>query len=332
MQLEKYKNLIHSELSLLDEYLEYIVTKNLKDSGAQLQEIIKYVSSGQGKRIRAVILLLLAKSFSYTGDTEIIKEDAKNTFNDYIKLAALIELLHTATLLHDDVIDESKFRRNKITVNYKWHDVASMVAGDWLLSIIFQILIEINNWEIFQLFSKAFNTLVSGELEQLKFVNSNTISYDQYIQIITKKTAILFELATAIPAILQKKDSKTLAYAKNYGFNVGLSFQMTDDILDYLGDPKLRGKEALEDINNGKLTLPIIELVKINPAYSKFCLKGANIQELIALLNSTDAIKNSIAITKNLSSIAIKNLETINDNCYTEALTQIAELITERLH
>jgi len=333
MQLEKYKSLINSELSILEEYLEYIVSKNLKTSGSQLQEIINYVSSSKGKRIRAVILLLLAKSFNENSNKEVTKKESEeHKFNDYIKLAALIELLHTATLLHDDVIDESKFRRNKITVNYKWNDVASMVAGDWLLSIIFQILIEINNWEIFQLFSQAFNALVSGELEQLKFVNANNISYDQYIKIITKKTAILFELATAVPAVLNKKDPQTILNVKNYGFNIGLSFQMTDDILDYLGDPKIRGKEALEDLNNGKLTLPLIELIKIDPSHLKFCKKDADTQELLNLLTSSGAIQNSISITKQLSSVAIKNLETINDNCYTEALTQIAELITERLH
>ena len=217
-------------------------------------------------------------------------------------------------------------------MNYKWGNLSSIVAGDWLLSIIFQILVDINNKEILKIFSNAFNNLVSGELQQLKFVNNNKLSYEQYLQIITKKTAILFELATAIPAILSKSNNEILYHVKNYGFNLGLSFQMSDDILDYLGDPKIRGKNIGEDINNGKITLPVIELLKINPQYYKIYSSNHDIDKLLEILNSTGAIKNSIAITKMHCDAAIKNLEPINNSCYTEALTHIAESITSRLH
>lgn len=211
-----------------------------------IAEITNHLVSSGGKRVRPILHLLCAKLCG-----------AKDLSGNY-NLAAAIELIHSATLLHDDVVDNSKSRRGKDTANAIWDNKAPILVGDYLFSISFQLMVRSGDLRVLDLLAKASSVMADGEVMQLENSNDITLSKETYLDIIFGKTAVLFEAACESAALLAKKDEKEILALREFGKNLGIVFQIVDDILDYSSSAKDMGKEVGDDFFEGKVTLPII--------------------------------------------------------------------------
>ncbi|MFT5702867.1 MAG: octaprenyl-diphosphate synthase [Rickettsiales bacterium] len=217
-----------------------------KDKAEMIVDITNHLVLSGGKRIRPILTILAAKICGY------------NSGNRHCNLAAAIELIHTATLLHDDVVDGSSLRRGRKTANSIWDNKASILVGDYLLSVAFQLMVKDGSLETLDVLSKTSGIMADGEVLQLMNSNDINISEEKYLQIITSKTAILFSAATKVGAIINNCDQDTKNALADFGNNLGIAFQIIDDILDYSADEKTLGKEIGNDFYEGKITLPII--------------------------------------------------------------------------
>lgn len=239
--------------------------KQLNSDVVLINQIAEYIINNGGKRLRPMLMLLITKAFDYNGDQNI-------------NLAAVIELIHTATLLHDDVVDESEMRRGEKTSHEIWGNSASVLVGDFLYSKSFQMMVEANKMQIMAILSGATNKIAEGEVQQLLNVGNLDLSEMAYYQIIANKTAKLFEATCQLAAVITDQNQATQIAMKEYGMLLGMAFQIADDILDYTADDNEIGKNLGDDFNEGKLTLPLIYL-----------LKNGNDQQRTEIIN---AIKN----------------------------------------
>ena len=245
----KLKNSVEEKLVLVEEKIK---TKLLSEVNL-VEKMTNYHVQTGGKRLRALLTLGSAKLCGYSKGSRDIN------------LAACIELIHGATLMHDDVIDSSKIRRGKKTINTIWGNQSSILVGDYLLSRCFEMMVEDGNLEILKLLSSTSAKIAQGEILQLQHKGEIDMLEETYLKIITSKTAILFAAATRVGAILSNKESREKDALEFYGKNLGLTFQIADDTLDYNSELKLFGKNVGNDFFEGKITLPIILLFqKIN--------------------------------------------------------------------
>lgn len=251
--MEKIQALLKQEIKQLDD----TITNRLSSDVVLINQISQYIIHSGGKRLRPILLILMAKALNYQGKHHII-------------LAAVIELIHTATLLHDDIVDESAMRRNKETVNEVWGNAASVLVGDFLYSRSFEMMVEPQEIEIMNVMAKATNIIAQGEVLQLLNTQNISLTEKEYITMITRKTACLFEAATDIAGIIAKKERKKIA---QYGLFLGIAFQIIDDVLDYTADSETIGKNIGDDLREGKMTLPVIYAIqntsKTNTEYLK---------------------------------------------------------------
>ena len=238
------KNLLNSKLNKLKTLIE----QNLKSDVNLIEKMSNHHLSSGGKRLRALLTLESAKLTGY-------KEDKRD-----INLAACVELIHSATLLHDDVIDESELRRGKKTTNSIWGNQSSILVGDYLLSRCFEMMVEDGDLEILKLLSSTSAKIAQGEVLQLQHKGEADLLEETYIDIINLKTASLFSAATKTGACLSKSNEKEKKALESYGKNLGLAFQIADDALDYYAKEKLFGKEIGKDFFEGKVTLPLITI------------------------------------------------------------------------
>ena len=236
------KNLLSSKLS----NVESLIKQKLKSEVNLIEKMSNHHLSSGGKRLRALLTLESAKLTGYRGD----KRD--------INLAACVELIHSATLLHDDVIDESKLRRGEKTTNSIWGNQSSILVGDYLLSRCFEMMVEDGDLEILELLSSTSAKIAQGEVLQLQHKGEADLLEETYIDIINLKTASLFSAATKTGACLSDSNEKEKKALESYGRNLGLAFQIADDALDYYAKEKLFGKEVGKDFFEGKVTLPLI--------------------------------------------------------------------------
>ncbi|NWG03104.1 MAG: polyprenyl synthetase family protein [Syntrophaceae bacterium] len=239
--LETVHECIGGDLEKVDQEFR----KNLESSVPIISVIGEYLLLSGGKRIRAKLLLLSAKLCGYDGDL-------------HISMASLVEFIHTATLLHDDVVDRADLRRGMDSANSKWGNEASVLVGDFLFTKCFSLLVKSENWKILQVMSKATTTMAEGELEELIRTNDLSLTEEDYLSIVTRKTASLISAATQIGAILGNvSDDKEKALTE-FGLNVGIAFQIIDDYLDYTSNEEAFGKKIGIDLQDGKITLPLI--------------------------------------------------------------------------
>jgi octaprenyl-diphosphate synthase len=218
---------------------------NLRSNVPIISAIGEYLLLSGGKRFRAKLLLLSSKLCGYRGDV-------------HISMASLIEFIHTATLLHDDVVDRAELRRGIDSANSKWGNEASVLVGDFLFTKCFSLLVQSGNWKILQIMSKATTTMAEGELEELVRTNDLSLTEDGYLSIITRKTASLISAATQIGAILGHVSEEKERALSEFGMNVGIAFQLIDDHLDYTSNEEEFGKKIGIDLQDGKITLPLI--------------------------------------------------------------------------
>ena len=312
--------LMKSDLVMMDEILV-----NRLDSNVDLiSQMSQYIINSGGKRIRPLLLLLCARATNYKGDY-------------HHSMAVVIELIHTATLLHDDVVDSSSIRRGHETANELWGNAPSVLVGDFLYSRAFEIMVEPNSMQIMKILSKATNQISEGEVLQLLSIKNANVSQTEYFEVIERKTACLFNAACQIAGILAESNKNVINGLGSFGMHLGNAFQIIDDTLDYESNSSVIGKEVGDDLSEGKVTLPMIYALENTKGSEKATLSNAitnadssNIDNIINILLSVNAFEYSRKVAKNESTKALKFLEVIPNSEYRSALQLLCELSLDR--
>ena len=315
---------IHSLMKSDMEKTDNILIDRLNSNVDLINQMSHYIIASGGKRIRPLLLLLCARATNYGG-------------TDHHAMAVVIELIHTATLLHDDVVDESTTRRNQDTANELWGNAASVLVGDFLYSRAFEILVEPNSMSIMRILSKATNQIAEGEVLQLLNIRNDNVSQTKYFNVIEQKTARLFEAACKIGALLSDSSEKTINSLGDFGLHLGIAFQIIDDALDYESNSITMGKEVGDDLSEGKITLPMIYALEKTSGSENKILRDAiktadasNIDKIINILCSVNAFEFTRKIAENESQKALKSLKNIPDSEYRSALKLLCELSLNR--
>ena len=301
-----------------------LIQKNLKSDVHLISQVSKYIVRSGGKRLRPILVLLAAKALNYRG-------------KKHINAAAIIEFIHTATLLHDDVVDDSLKRRNRDTANIVFGNQASVLVGDFLYSRAFQMMVELNQMPVMRVLADTTNTIAKGEVMQLMNIGNVNLSEKEYFTVIYRKTSRLFEAGIEIAAILTKQNEKIHSKMKIFGKSLGISFQLIDDSLDYSASPNKLGKNLGDDLAEGKITLPIIYAIKnSSPSERKIIHSALNNREknklksVQEIISSTKAIEYTKLRANEFSDIAIDALYDIPDSVYKTALITIAKSSVNR--
>ncbi|MBC9129906.1 octaprenyl diphosphate synthase [Frischella sp. Ac48] len=323
MIMEKIIDLIHDELITVDE----IILAQLNSDVVLINQLGKYIIDSGGKRIRPIIALLSAKALNYKGDKHHMA-------------AAFIEFIHTATLLHDDVVDESSLRRGRSTANTLFGNAASVLVGDYIYTRSFQMMVSIESIPVLKIMSEATNVIAEGEVQQLLNCNDPNITIAQYLQVIYRKTARLFEASSHTAAIISNAPKEFETALQNYGRYIGTAFQIIDDMLDYSAeDAEVLGKNLGDDLNEGKPTLPLIhamyhakniEDVKlIRQAIEKG--NGRHLLEkVLTIMQECNSLEFTYQIAKQEAEKAVESIKILPDSPYKDALQQIALLSIKR--
>ncbi len=321
MTLSDIQALIQDDILAVDQ----LILKRLASDVVLINQIGHYIINSGGKRLRPLLVLLSARACGYQG-------------SEHCLMAAVIEFIHTSTLLHDDVVDESDTRRGNKTANEVWGNAASVLVGDFLYSRSFEMMVEPGNIRIMQVMSEATNVIAEGEVLQLLNCHDADTTKERYMEVIHRKTAKLFEAATQMGPILANKPELETAFI-TYGRHLGAAFQLIDDVLDYTADEGELGKNVGDDLAEGKPTLPLIYSLENGSEKEKTIIRRAIESEGIALLNEvTHIIKQSGAIeyTKQVAqkeaNLAKMALASLTDSPIKTALCALADLAVNRSH
>ncbi len=321
MTLTEIRQLIAEDIAATDK----LILNRLASDVVLINQIGHYIINSGGKRLRPLMTLLSARACGYEG-------------TQHLTMAAVIEFIHTSTLLHDDVVDESDTRRGNKTANEVWGNAASVLVGDFLYSRSFEMMVEPNEMKIMQVMSEATNVIAEGEVLQL--LNCHDISTDEarYMEVIHRKTAKLFEAATQLGAILAKQPQWEQPLAK-YGCLVGTAFQLVDDALDYMADEAELGKSIGDDLAEGKPTLPLIYVMSHGTEAEKAIIKRAIesegialIEEVSTIIQNSGAIDYTYQVARKEAAEAKAALASLPDTHFKEALKALADLAVERTH
>ena len=312
--------LMKSDLEMTDD----ILINRLNSNVELINQMSHYIISSGGKRIRPLLLLLCARATGYSG-------------KDHHAMAVVIELIHTATLLHDDVVDESTTRRGHNTANELWGNAPSVLVGDFLYSRAFEIMVEPNSMEIMRVLSKATNQISEGEVLQLLNIRNAKVSRSDYFGVIEQKTACLFKAACQIAGILSESSEELITALGSFGMHLGNAFQIIDDTLDYESDSSIIGKEIGDDLSEGKVTLPMIYALEQTTGKENKILTNAiteadasNIDNIVDILINIKAFEFSRNVAKDESIKALNSLKVIPESNYRSALKLLCELSLER--
>ena len=312
---------IEDELKRVEEQFEtHLITET-----PLIHKVAKYVISSGGKRIRPILLIVSAKICGYKGV-------------NHISLAAVIEFIHTATLLHDDVVDNAPLRRGKSSANMVFGNEASVLVGDYLFAKSFKILSALNNSEIIKAYSDATTLMAEGEVKELVKTADVKTTEEDYLDIIIKKTAVLFACASQAGAIIAGKENDCIKNLYDYGLNIGIAFQLMDDALDYISDEEF-GKFIGNDLKEGKLTLPLIHAMEradkkekdiISKIIYKKKLTPKDLKTVLGLVKNYGSIDYTLSKAKEAVEKAKNNLNAFPDSEYKTSLIDIANYIIER--
>ena len=304
--------------------VDALLMANLTSEIQLINQLGAYIIQGGGKRIRPLIALLSAKSLGYTGQ-------------QHIDIAAILELVHTATLLHDDVVDSSQLRRGRQTANDLWGTEASVLVGDFLYSRAFQMMVTLNSNKILGVLADATNVIAEGEVMQLVNCHDPDITELRYLDTIRNKTAKLFEAASGLGAILSGGNDKTTTAMNAYGMHLGTAFQLADDALDYSSSPNKLGKNIGDDLSEGKPTLPLLYAMWHGTAGQadtiREAIKTGGLDQLSVITSAIEAT-NAISYTKNLAEEeakrALASIKDVPQSPYKEALEDLAQFSFRR--
>lgn len=302
-----------------------LIPRQLTSDVSLVEDIGHYIVDSGGKRLRPLLVLLGARACGYEG-------------HDHVRLAAVIEFLHTATLLHDDVVDRSDRRRGRATANATWGNAPSVLVGDFLYSRAFQLMVELENMDVMAILSDATNTIAEGEVMQLANVGNLTLTEADYLEVIRCKTALLFQAAAHTAGVLASEDPDEITALKRFGLHFGLAYQLVDDYLDYAGDPGVMGKNAGDDLAEGKLTLPLIHALANAPEADAGLLREAlasrsadRLADVLDVVRRCGALDYVQQVARSQAARALRSLEPLPDSAYREALETLANYSTARL-
>lgn len=289
-----------------------------------VENIGHYIVDAGGKRLRPLLVLLTARCLGCQQPEQR-------------SLAAIIEFIHTATLLHDDVVDISELRRGRPTANAKWGNAPSVLVGDFLYSRAFQMLVALGSMPIMGILSNTTNVISEGEVQQLVNAKDPSVSEDNYFKVIHKKTAALFEAACESAAVLAGSDAQTQQAAFDFGRHLGIAFQLVDDALDYQGSAEALGKNVGDDLAEGKPTLPLIFAMKEAASEDKALIEEAikqgdvtQLNPIVAIVKSCGALDYTLERAKEHKNLALKALEKLPQNEFNAVMARLAEFAISR--
>jgi octaprenyl-diphosphate synthase len=301
-----------------------LIAESLRSDVALVSQVSQYIVMSGGKRLRPLIVLLAARALGYSGD-------------QHVRAATIIEFIHTATLLHDDVVDSSERRRGRDSANTVFGNQASVLVGDFLYSRAFQMMVEIGEMRVMGILADATNTIAAGEVMQLMNVHDPDTSEDDYRSVIYRKTARLFEAGAQIAAVLAGQDIAVEQAMVRYGQNLGTAFQLVDDALDFNASPEELGKNLGDDLAEGKATLPLIYAMRAGSESERRLIREAiqdgglqQLDNIQAIIQSTGALEYTAKCAHEAADLAITALAAVPASDYKEALVAIAEFAVQR--
>jgi octaprenyl-diphosphate synthase len=304
--------------------VDSLISTSLRSDVALVSQVSEYIVMSGGKRLRPVIVLLAARAFGYQGE-------------QHIRAAAIVEFIHTATLLHDDVVDSSSRRRGRDSANTVFGNQASVLVGDFLYSRAFQMMVDIDSMRIMQILADATNTIAAGEVMQLMNVHDPDTSEDAYQQVIYRKTARLFEAGAQIAAVLGERSSADEEAMMRYGQHLGTAFQLVDDALDFNSSAEELGKNIGDDLAEGKATLPLIYAMENGSASDQALIRNAilnggldQLEKITAIIESTGALEYTARRAQEAADSAVAALSDIPGSEYKQALIAIANFAVRR--
>jgi len=306
------------------EAVDRLISTSLESDVALVSQVSQYIVTSGGKRLRPLLVLLAARALGYKGE-------------QHIRSAAIIEFIHTATLLHDDVVDSSARRRGRDTANTVFGNQASVLVGDFLYSRAFQMMVDVDSMRVMQILSDATNTIAAGEVMQLMNVHDPDTTEESYRQVIYRKTARLFEAGAQIAAVLADRDPADETAMVTYGQNLGAAFQLVDDALDYNASADELGKNLGDDLAEGKATLPLIYAMQQAAPEDKELIRNAiieggldQLEKITAIIETTGALEYTARRAQEAADTAIAALSDIPDSDHKQALIAIAEFSIQR--
>lgn len=305
-----------------------IIAEKARSDVELIPELARHLIDSGGKRLRPMLTIAGARMCGYEG-------------SEHIRLAASVEFMHTATLLHDDVVDESDLRRGKESARILWGNEASVLVGDFLLGQAFKMMVEVGSMEALRILSDAAAIIAEGEVMQLVASKNTETNEDEYLSVINAKTAALFSAAAEVGAVLADRPKAEQAALRSYGKNLGIAFQLIDDVLDYSGDQAQLGKSVGDDFREGKITLPVVLSYRRGSEENrKFWrrvlqdgdIRDGDLEEAIALINKHSAIEDTVERARHYGSIAHDALAIFPETNYKAALLDAVAFCIDRAH
>ena len=303
-----------------------VIRQQLHSDVPLINQISDYIISAGGKRIRPALVIMMAKAFGYQG-------------TDHHLLAAVVEFIHTATLLHDDVVDESSLRRGRETANALFGNAASVLVGDFVYSRAFQIMVSIDDMRVMRILADATNVIAEGEVLQLLNMHDPEVTEARYLQVIRSKTAKLFESAAQLGALVAGASEIDIEAAAEYGRSLGTAFQLIDDVLDYSGDATQTGKNVGDDLREGKPTLPLIHLMHhgsaAESALVRACIENGDEEHFDAILvaiSTSGALDYTRRAAEKSADQAARAIENLPESAYKNSLIDLCAFAVDRNH
>jgi octaprenyl-diphosphate synthase len=320
--LEPLQRLIADEMSAVDQ----VIRRRLHSDVVLIRQVSEYIINGGGKRLRPALVLLAAGGCGYSG-------------NAHYQLAAVVEFIHTATLLHDDVVDDSDLRRGQATANALFGNAASVLVGDFLYSRAFQMMVELKNMRVMEVVANATNTIAEGEVLQLLNCHDPAVTEEDYLRVIRYKTAKLFEAAAQIGAIISQATPEVEDSLARYGMHLGTAFQLIDDVLDYSGDHARTGKNLGDDLAEGKPTLPLIYAIRRGTPEQAGLIRNAvergglqEFQPVLATIRDTGALEYTRRQATLESQRAMEAVASLAHSSYRDSLLQLSAFAVSRTY
>ena len=306
--------------------VDALIRASLHTEVALVSQVAEYIISAGGKRLRPQLLLLSARALGYQGE-------------QHYNLAAVIEFIHTATLLHDDVVDESALRRSRATANALFGNAASVLVGDFLYSRAFQMMVSAGSMRVMQVLADATNVISEGEVLQLMNIGNVDMDEAAYLQVINYKTAKLFEAAARVGAILAGAEPAVEESLARYGQHLGSAFQIIDDVLDYSGNAAEIGKDLGDDLAEGKTTLPLIYVMREGTAEHAAAVRAAleqadrqQLPQVLTAIAATGALEYSRQVAQQEAERALACLDGLPESPYRESLATLTQIAVSRSH
>lgn len=320
ISLDEIQQLMREDMSAVDDVIRF----RLNSDVVLIKQLGHYIIDAGGKRLRPLLALLSAKAFGYEGSTHQL-------------LAAIVEFIHTATLLHDDVVDESDLRRGNETANALFGNAASVLVGDFLYSRAFEMMVDVNDMRVMAILANTTNVIAEGEVMQLMNIHDADTTEARYIEVIHCKTAKLFEAATRLGAVICRRSEAEETAMANYGKHLGTAFQLIDDVMDYSSSSEDMGKNVGDDLAEGKPTLPLIYAMSNGSEAQRKLIQFAiekggydQIDAVQAIIHETGALEYTQSIAVREAHLAIAQLEILPDSGYKSALQSLANFSVQR--